>query len=131
MEKQRFTSKENLMILFQVDMIQAKLIREIVQFHGNKKQFIELFQAASTGSEYFELLRSNLVDIKMSMLNKIIKGHGIESVVTETGSPNEFYAIDYINMGDTYINTIYYRPDKKKFYVGDLEDITNIMRRLK
>ena len=53
--------------------------------------------------------------LQLCGIDEIIEGHGVEFCEDSNCS--------YINMGDTYSDTVYYSHDEDEFFIGDLEQI--------
>lgn len=76
-----------------------------------------LFRASSNA------LHMRHVNAALEMANKIMHGHGIESVVGHRNSARDCDDVAlYVNMGDTYASTIIYDCLTDKFYVGTWGD---------
>ena len=58
------------------------------------------------------------VEVRMSMLNELIGGSGVESLSEDQGF-QAWPDYSYINMGDTYTTTIMFNYDTQKFFISD------------
>jgi hypothetical protein len=57
------------------------------------------------------------IELILCALNEVLEGFGVEPIRDEN-SWNRYYgdiAAEYINLGDTYINTIMYIPEQSRF----------------
>lgn len=53
--------------------------------------------------------------------NVMIDGHGTEAIF-EGGGYTGIPAIEYVNMGDTYLQTIYFERTRQAFFIGSWGD---------
>jgi hypothetical protein len=60
----------------------------------------------------------NEVEVRMSMLDEVIGGSGVESLSEDQGF-QAWPDYSYVNMGDTYTTTIMFNFDSQKFFVSD------------
>lgn len=59
----------------------------------------------------------------MEAINGILDGFGIESI-RDPERWNRYWtdtAAIYVNMGDTYVPTVFYEPHENRFVIGDME----------
>ena len=59
------------------------------------------------------------VDLKLSVINSITEGHGVEYIAHKDDNFIEVYGIHYVNMGDTYTTTMIYDHKSSRFVLGD------------
>jgi hypothetical protein len=58
-------------------------------------------------------------DLKLSVINSITEGHGVEYIAHKDDTFHEVHGLDYVNMGDTYITTVIYDYRSSRFILGD------------
>ena len=63
-----------------------------------------------------------LTDMKLSCLNDLLEGYGVESL-GNTDSPGYYPEYAYINLGDTYTTTIVYKRETGKYLLSSWGDI--------
>ena len=67
---------------------------------------------------------------RMTALNEILEGYGIEAVWNEGEGPNDCISdprAEYINMGDTYTTTILFDFQKGKYFLTTWGDFVESM----
>lgn len=45
---------------------------------------------------------------KLGLISELINGNGVEAIRTVDDTQNDFFGIEYVNMGETYAETICY-----------------------
>lgn len=77
--------------------------------------------------------KPNDLELKLSALNELLDGHGIEPINRESEWVNSYWQdciANYINMGDTYITTIVYDTINESFLLtswGDFYENADII----
>lgn len=97
--------------ILKVSKEKAQLIRRVLV--TNDAEFLYSFKSVR---EYNQKYNSLLYD-KLYVLNEILDGYGIEYIKQER-YVNAYWQCNrilFINMGDTYINTIIYDTEKQLF----------------
>lgn len=64
------------------------------------------------------------IDGIMEICNKLMGGYGVESISDPTRRWRNFYAditYLYVNMGDSYAQTLWFDTDSESFLIGDTE----------
>ena len=85
---------------------------------------------ASTANAIRDVLKSNRrVDKQIEMVDQIVEGHGIEAVGDDFSYTDEGLRhcpmFTYVNMGDTYIQTLIRDHGNERWVVADLEWMAN------
>ena len=65
----------------------------------------------------------NKVELKLCALNEIIEGYGVEYIEHKDDSFHEVYGLDYVNLGDTYTNTVMFDHFSNKWRYRSYGDI--------
>lgn len=63
------------------------------------------------------------VDLRLTVINDIIGGHGVEYISHRDDGMRDVYGIEYVNLGDTYITTILYDHKLDSFRCSDYGSI--------
>lgn len=63
------------------------------------------------------------IELKLCAINHILEGYGIEYVETVDDTFNEPQGLSYVNLGDTYINTVIFDHSCNKFKYCSYGDI--------
>jgi len=79
----------------------AKDIKSVMQSTNKSELIVRLQLLKNETANFNNYYRYSIGVLKMEILNLILNGYGVES----TRDINDFY-LEYVNMGDTYINTI-------------------------
>lgn len=62
-------------------------------------------------------------ELKLEALNQILEGYGVEYIEHKEDSFPDVYGISYINLGDTYINTVLFDRASNKWRYCSWGDI--------
>lgn len=95
----------------------AQEIRDLIKGDHDPKSY-PLVQK-HLKSCYHEPERDHLV---MLCINQLLRGYGVEAITNNESDPRYFEAIEYVNVGDSYTNTIFLLPDGQ-FIISCLADV--------
>lgn len=73
-----------------------------------------------------------MVDLVLEQANEMLKGFGIEALSGEEQWVSHYYQnvrVLYVNLGDTYLDTILYETDEERFRVGSWGDWVELHER--
>lgn len=130
----RFTSAKNLMNLFNINPIQAVLIRQLIkgkievidsEFYRNLFPKTFSWIDACYHNPFYGGSNTR-VEIILECINEILEGFGVEAIRLEDTWIDSYHgdiAYTYINMGETYTPTILYDTEKDSFIVSSYGDI--------
>lgn len=106
-----------------IDGIKLILAKKIVNNEMDSDE-LELFESNQHWIKHC-FNRPNDNELSMNALNELLEGHGIEAIRNENAYVNRYYSDcigTYVNMGDTYINTIVYDTESNEYILTSWGD---------
>jgi hypothetical protein len=86
-----------------------------------------------TKKELKELNKSNIrpqdVDCALERFNYDNEGFGVEAYFNHNFWENHYFQnirVLYVNMGDSYTETLFYCVKRRRYYLGDIEKIMRV-----
>lgn len=113
MAQKYYPSVARIMATFKVDKTQAKLAREIMDGtffpmsnNYQKMESLCFYQTCKWIKSCYH--NPSMHEIKMNLLDELLKSYGIEFINLEPENYFHPNGIEYLNMGDTYTDTLIY-----------------------
>jgi hypothetical protein len=124
-------SIKTIMNYLNVNLDEAKLIKVIWDIHPNNKDLFAIFECY--GHNHYSTNSSiSINERKLMVMNNILDAHGIESIVSENKYVNNYWHYIqalYINMGDSYINTIVFLTMENKIILSCFANIVESLEK--
>lgn len=109
-----------------LDKCKAKLVRSIMDQTMRSSAILETFPAVH---EWYRqcYYRPRRIEVEMKALDAALEGHGTEAVWGD--SSITWPVAEYVNMGDPYVQTIWFYYPDSKYIVSDCEYMLDYLRR--
>jgi len=101
-----------------ISLIQAEQIKGIIKGTIDPLSFKSV---QDWGNQCYSL--PSMIELKLAAINEVLEGFGVEYIESTSDSYVDSYGLSYINLGDTYTNTVIFDHSCNKFRFCSWGDI--------